>query len=132
MKIFFKAIRILLQCIESHATRYGRYVVPMLSISADFYIRVFVKVYTGANKCKQTTRYETFVFNPYHIFKPHVYDFSKLSMVYHCTGCDNFTLQPLGIMRLNEKNNQIKYGLPGVPSVKDKCEHCNGSHHVRY
>ncbi|KAI8433978.1 hypothetical protein MSG28_012129 [Choristoneura fumiferana] len=38
------ALRILLQCIESHANRYGRYTVPLLSVSADFYIRVFVKL----------------------------------------------------------------------------------------
>ncbi|KOB74411.1 tRNA (Guanine-N2-)-methyltransferase [Operophtera brumata] len=38
------ALRILLQCIESNANRYGRYIEPVLSISADFYIRVFVKV----------------------------------------------------------------------------------------
>nr|CAD7574525.1 unnamed protein product [Timema californicum] len=42
------ALRILLQCIESHANRYSRYIVPLLSVSADFYIRVFVKIYTSA------------------------------------------------------------------------------------
>lgn len=50
------ALRILLQCIESHANRYGRYIEPLLSISADFYIRVFVRVHNGAAKCKFTTR----------------------------------------------------------------------------
>lgn len=51
------ALRILLQCIESHANRYGRYIEPLLSISADFYIRVFVRVYNSPNMCKRTTRY---------------------------------------------------------------------------
>lgn len=50
------AVRILLQSIESHANRYGRYIVPLLSISADFYIRVFVRVYYGQHQCKFTTR----------------------------------------------------------------------------
>jgi tRNA (guanine26-N2/guanine27-N2)-dimethyltransferase len=50
------ALRILLQCIESHANRYGRYIVPLLSLSADFYIRVFVRVFTSAKICKQTLR----------------------------------------------------------------------------
>uniref|UniRef100_A0A0D6R1G2 tRNA (guanine(26)-N(2))-dimethyltransferase n=1 Tax=Araucaria cunninghamii TaxID=56994 RepID=A0A0D6R1G2_ARACU len=36
------ALRILLACIESHANRYKRYIVPVLSVSVDFYIRVFV------------------------------------------------------------------------------------------
>ncbi|KAL3273071.1 hypothetical protein HHI36_014526 [Cryptolaemus montrouzieri] len=105
------AVRILLQCIESHANRYSRYIVPLLSISADFYVRVFVRVYTGAHKCKFTT--------------------SKLSNVYHCTGCDSFTLQPLGILKnQGENTNPIKFGLPAVPSVPQKCEHCSGTQHM--
>lgn len=51
------ALRILLQCIDSHANRYGRYIEPILSVSADFYIRVFVKVYSGLQKCKASTRF---------------------------------------------------------------------------
>lgn len=50
------ALRILLQCIEAHANRYSRYIEPLLSISADFYIRVFVRVYNSASMCKRTTR----------------------------------------------------------------------------
>lgn len=50
------ALRILLQCIEAHANRYGRYIEPLLSISADFYIRVFVRIYSSPNMCKRTTR----------------------------------------------------------------------------
>ncbi|KAJ3644543.1 hypothetical protein Zmor_022268 [Zophobas morio] len=103
------ALRILLQCIESHANRYGRYIVPLLSLSADFYIRVFVRVFTSAKTCKQTL--------------------SKLSMVYHCTGCGSFQLQPLGTMRINEKNRQMKYGLPTKPPG-GSCEHCNHPYHL--
>ncbi|KAJ2949554.1 hypothetical protein O0L34_g15473 [Tuta absoluta] len=107
------ALRILLQCISSHANRYSRYIVPLLSISADFYIRVFVKVYTGAIHCKQTT--------------------SKLSMVYQCVGCDNITLQPLGGFKPNpsEKNpDQQKAYLPTVPPVGEHCDNCNQRHHL--
>ncbi|XP_074027535.1 tRNA (guanine(26)-N(2))-dimethyltransferase isoform X2 [Leptinotarsa decemlineata] len=105
------ALRILLQCIESHANRYGRYIVPLLSLSADFYVRVFVRVFSGAHKCKFTT--------------------SKLSQVYHCTGCGSFTLQPLGILKTNEKHkNQVKFAIPTGPPVSQKCEHCGHSHHM--
>ncbi|XP_075979726.1 tRNA methyltransferase 1 isoform X2 [Anticarsia gemmatalis] len=107
------ALRIMLQCIESHANRYSRYIVPLISISADFYIRVFVKVYSGAIHCKKTT--------------------SKLSMVYHCTGCDNMTLQPLGGFKPNptEKNpSQTKAYLPAAPPVGEFCGNCNQRHHV--
>ncbi|KAI3718964.1 hypothetical protein L6452_19849 [Arctium lappa] len=40
------ALRILLACIESHANRYKRYIVPVLSVQMDFYVRVFVRIYT--------------------------------------------------------------------------------------
>lgn len=107
-----QALRILLRCIESHATRYGRYIKPLLSISADFYIRVFVRVFTSPLECKKSS--------------------SKHSMVYQCTGCTTHTFQPLGILKTNpnEKNpNQFKYGLPVVPSISDRCEHCNSRYH---
>jgi hypothetical protein len=54
--IIMQALRIVLQCIESHANRYGRYIVPLLSISADFYVRVFVRMFSGPAMCKKTTR----------------------------------------------------------------------------
>jgi len=41
------ALRILLANLESHANRYKRHIVPMLSVSVDFYIRVFIRVYTS-------------------------------------------------------------------------------------
>ncbi|KAL0870326.1 hypothetical protein ABMA27_005343 [Loxostege sticticalis] len=105
------ALRILLQCIESHANRYSRYIVPLLSISADFYIRVFVKVYSGAVHCKKTT--------------------SKLGMVYHCKGCDNMTLQLLGGFKPNpteQRPDQEKAFLPAAPTVGTHCENCNQRH----
>ncbi|XP_050664762.1 probable tRNA (guanine(26)-N(2))-dimethyltransferase isoform X2 [Leptidea sinapis] len=107
------ALRILLQSIEHHANRYSRYIEPLLSISADFYIRVFVRVNTGAQQCKKTT--------------------SKLSMVYQCVGCDTITLQPLGATKPNpsERNpGQLKFCLPAAPSVGELCLHCNQRHRL--
>ncbi|GAQ82087.1 tRNA methyltransferase [Klebsormidium nitens] len=99
------ALRILLQCIESHANRYKRYIVPVLSLSVDFYIRVFVRIHTSPNIVKASP--------------------SKLSYVYQCVGCDSFYLQPLG--RVTQKNNQSRY-TPGVgPAVGQACENC-GKH----
>lgn len=40
------ALRILLACIESHAIRHKRYIVPVISVHMDFYIRVFVRIFT--------------------------------------------------------------------------------------
>jgi len=36
-------VRILLACIEQHANRYKRHITPLLSLSIDFYVRVFVR-----------------------------------------------------------------------------------------
>lgn len=108
-----QGLRILLRCIESHANRYGRYIKPLLSISVDFYIRVFVRVYTSARECKLSS--------------------SKQSMLYQCTGCSTLTLQPLGILKPNptESNpKQFKYCLPVVPAVNEHCEHCQHQYHV--
>ncbi|KAJ4707250.1 tRNA (guanine(26)-N(2))-dimethyltransferase [Melia azedarach] len=97
------ALRILLACIESHANRYKRYIVPVLSVQMDFYVRVFVRIYTSASAMKNTPL--------------------KLSYVYQCIGCDSFHLQPLGRTASN-KNNSVRY-LPGFgPVVPQACSDC--------
>ncbi|XP_027358004.1 probable tRNA (guanine(26)-N(2))-dimethyltransferase 2 isoform X1 [Abrus precatorius] len=96
------ALRIVLACIESHANRYKRYIVPVLSVQMDFYLRVFVRVYTSASAMKNTPL--------------------KLSYVYQCTGCDSFHLQPIG--RTISKNTSVRY-LPGYgPVVPQECSDC--------
>ncbi|EEF36431.1 N(2),N(2)-dimethylguanosine tRNA methyltransferase, putative [Ricinus communis] len=96
------ALRILLACIESHANRYKRYIIPVLSVRMDFYVRVFVRVYTSASAMKNTPL--------------------KLSYVYQCIGCDSFHLQPIG--RTISKNNSVRY-LPGFgPAVPQDCVDC--------
>ncbi|TKY50147.1 tRNA (guanine(26)-N(2))-dimethyltransferase 1 [Spatholobus suberectus] len=96
------ALRIVLACIESHANRYKRYIVPVLSVQMDFYLRVFVRIYTSASAMKNTPL--------------------KLSYVYQCTGCDSFHLQPIG--RTISKNTSVRY-LPGFgPVVPQECSDC--------
>ncbi|KAK6913390.1 tRNA methyltransferase, Trm1 [Dillenia turbinata] len=96
------ALRILLASIESHANRYKRYIVPVLSVQMDFYVRVFVRIYTSASAMKNTPL--------------------KLSYVYQCTGCDSFHLQPVG--RTVSKNTSVRY-LPGFgPVVPQECTDC--------
>ncbi|PSS33642.1 TRNA (guanine(26)-N(2))-dimethyltransferase [Actinidia chinensis var. chinensis] len=102
------ALRILLACIESHANRYKRYIVPVLSVQMDFYVRVFVRIFTSASAMKNTPL--------------------KLSYVYQCTGCDSFHLQPLG--RTVSKNNSIRY-LPGFgPVVPQECSDCGKKYNM--
>ena len=85
------ALRIVLQSIESHANRYGRYIVPLLSLSIDFYVRLFVRVYTGQKQCKKST--------------------SKLGHVYQCTGCETINTHPLGILIHDDTSNNIKVSI---------------------
>ncbi|XP_015118486.1 probable tRNA (guanine(26)-N(2))-dimethyltransferase isoform X1 [Diachasma alloeum] len=99
------ALRILLQHIAAHAGRYGRYIVPLLAVSVDFYIRVFVRIYTGQVKCKENT--------------------SNLGMVYQCTGCESIMIHPLGMKKLNGG-----YKLPMGPPVDQLCKFCQYKHHI--
>ncbi|KAG6398424.1 hypothetical protein SASPL_139884 [Salvia splendens] len=102
------ALRILLACIESHANRYKRYIVPVLSVKIDFYVRVFVRVFTSASAMKNTPL--------------------KLSYVYQCSGCDSFHLQPVG--RNVSKNTSVRY-LPGFgPAVAQECSDCGKKYHM--
>lgn len=102
------ALRILLACIESHANRYKRYIVPVLSVYMDFYVRVFVRVFTSASEIKNTPL--------------------KLSYVYQCAGCDSFHLQSLG--RTVTKNNSLKHA-PGIgPVVPQECSDCGKKFNV--
>ncbi|XP_077230244.1 tRNA (guanine(26)-N(2))-dimethyltransferase 2-like [Tasmannia lanceolata] len=96
------ALRILLASIESHANRYKRYIVPVLSVQMDFYIRVFVRIFTSASAMKNTPL--------------------KLSYVYQCVGCDSFHLQCLG--RTVTKNNSVRYAPGFGPAVPQECSDC--------
>ena len=103
------AVRIVLRTIDSHANRYSRYIVPVLSLSIDFYVRVFVKVYFGQSKVKQSL--------------------SKTSMVYHCSGCGSFKLQPMGLCTKTE-NGGVKYSSAAGPTVSPSCAHCGFTQHL--
>ena len=69
------ALRILLHSIDSTANKYKRYIVPWMSVSVDFYVRVFVRVYVSAAEVKNSCL--------------------KRAYVYQSTRCPSFYLQPL-------------------------------------
>src|SRR6218665_1192056 len=99
------AVRILLRSVESHANRYSRYIAPLLSISVDFYCRVFVRVFAGQRMVKDSA--------------------TKLSMVYHCNGCGSHSLQPL-VTKTPTRNDNFKYVVSTGPPVGPRCAHCGG------
>ncbi|KAF3515320.1 hypothetical protein F2Q69_00000660 [Brassica cretica] len=102
------ALRILLASIESHANRYKRYIVPVLSVQMDFYVRVFVRVYTSASAMKNTPL--------------------KLSYFYQCIGCDSFHLQSVG--RSLPKNKSVRYQAGVGPVVPQDCTHCGKKYNM--
>lgn len=95
------ALRILLASLEQHAARYKRYIKPVLSLSIDFYIRMFVRVYTSAAEVKNTA--------------------TRLGYVWQSTGCDSYHWQKVGRRAVKGGGNSIKYS-PGMgPAVPQQC-----------
>ncbi|KAF8071357.1 tRNA (guanine(26)-N(2))-dimethyltransferase 1 [Scenedesmus sp. PABB004] len=93
------AVRILLSCLDSHAARYKRYVVPLLSVHMDFYVRVFVRVFTSAGEVKASA--------------------SKRAYVWQSQGCDSWWLQPVGDQQ--QKGGGIKHTPGHGPVVPERC-----------
>uniref|UniRef100_A0A8C9SWQ1 tRNA (guanine(26)-N(2))-dimethyltransferase n=1 Tax=Scleropages formosus TaxID=113540 RepID=A0A8C9SWQ1_SCLFO len=102
------ALRIILHSLDQRAGVYQRYIEPLLSISADFYIRVFVRVRTGQAKAKHSA--------------------SKQALVYNCVGCGSFHLQRMGKRICQGKN--MKYTAATGPPVGPSCEHCGQRHQL--
>ncbi|XP_062891947.1 tRNA (guanine(26)-N(2))-dimethyltransferase [Mobula hypostoma] len=102
------ALRIILHALDLRANCYQRYIVPLLSVSADFYIRVFVQVFTGQAVVKASA--------------------SKQALVYNCVGCGSFHIQRMGKMIQNGKN--YKYTASSGPPVGGECEYCCQRHQL--
>lgn len=102
------ALRLLLFSMESHANRYKRYIKPLLSVSVDFYVRVFVQVFTSPSEVKRSA--------------------SKHCLVFHCVGCGTFHLQPMG--RRIEEGRSKKYPPALGPTVGLLCDQCSSKFHL--
>ena len=107
-------IRLLLNAIATSAARYGLAIEPLLSLSIDFYIRVFVKIRKSAQEVKFLA--------------------GKTMIVYGCdSGCGAWTTQPLA--RIKENINKIGtsyfgHSLAQAPSTNIACEHCGSKSHL--
>ena len=52
------ALRLVLHMINEMANRQQRYIEPLLSLTVDFYVRLFIRVHEGAKKCHESiTKY---------------------------------------------------------------------------
>lgn len=47
----------MLYTLQSSAARYKRYILPLLSCSIDFYVRLFVRVFTSPAMVKNCARF---------------------------------------------------------------------------
>ncbi|KAG0363250.1 RNA methyltransferase tRNA(m5U54)methyltransferase [Podila minutissima] len=103
------ALRLVLNTLSTSAARYKRHIVPLVSLSIDYYLRVFVRVYTSAAEVKLLG--------------------SKTSLAYVCSGCQSSYTRSLGKVTENAKGNK-KFGVNTGPPVNEKCEFCENRFHV--
>lgn len=52
-----KALRLVLHTLSTSASRYGRFIEPLLSLSIDFYVRIFIRVQTSPIEVKKSLVY---------------------------------------------------------------------------
>lgn len=52
----WQSLRLVLNAIATAAARYGRSITPLLSLSIDFYVRLFVRVRTSPIEVKNLAR----------------------------------------------------------------------------
>jgi len=96
------AIRGVLAAIESAANRYRRHIVPVLSFQTDFYLRVFVRVFTSPSMVKRSP--------------------NKIGHVYVCHGCEAMHVQRVG--KIHQKGSQVKYSAATAPPMDQFCAEC--------
>lgn len=100
------SLRILLNAIETTANRHKRYIVPWISLSVDFYVRVFVRVYISANEVKKSC--------------------TKRIMVYQSTQCPIYYMHPVGVVSKYDKNELPILYAPSHFNIPAKCELTGG------
>ncbi|NWJ09815.1 TRM1 dimethyltransferase, partial [Crypturellus undulatus] len=111
------ALRVVLHSLDLRANCHQRRVVPLLAVSADFYVRVFARVLAGQAQAKASA--------------------SKQALVYHCVGCGSHHLQRLGkATRHGDRCDRVpagwpfKYGAATGPPVGPTCEFCQQRHQL--
>jgi tRNA (guanine26-N2/guanine27-N2)-dimethyltransferase len=107
-------LRLILHSIATAAARYGISIEPLLSLSIDYYARVFVRLRRSPAEVKTLA--------------------GKNMIVYSCDdGCGSFKTQYLA--RSVYKDGKIgkmmtKVSPVQAPSSNTRCEHCNGKMHL--
>ncbi|KAB5595291.1 TRNA (guanine-N2-)-methyltransferase [Ceratobasidium theobromae] len=107
------ALRLVLHTLSTSASRYGRFITPLISLSIDFYVRMFVQVRSAPIEVKKA--------------------FSKSATYYVCTGCQSFHEQTIGrvVEKISEGNGSVNltYKAQSGPPVGQECEECGFKFH---
>ena len=108
-------LRLILHAIASSAARYGLAIEPLLSLSIDFYARVFVRIYKSPGDVKFLA--------------------GKTMVVYNCdSGCGAWTTQMLAKNKLmpnkSGKGHFWKHVFNMAPNTGGTCAHCGMKMHM--
>ncbi|KAK8179391.1 S-adenosyl-L-methionine-dependent methyltransferase [Phyllosticta citribraziliensis] len=106
-------LRLILHSIATTAAKYGIAIEPLLSLSIDFYARVFVRVKKSPADVKFLA--------------------GKSMLVYNCdSGCGAWTPQFIGKTSTvhGKKGPFYKYGMAQGPSAPTNCPHCGFKTHI--
>ncbi|GIX63261.1 tRNA (guanine(26)-N(2))-dimethyltransferase, putative [Babesia caballi] len=95
------SLRILLYTIATTAAKYQRVMEPLISCSADFYVRVFVRISNNTQQCKHLSE--------------------NCGVLLLCAQCDSFRILKLGEY---SEPKQRPTSLPG--DLCGTCEECGG------
>ncbi|KAG2157148.1 tRNA methyltransferase [Suillus clintonianus] len=111
------ALRLVLNTMSTSAGRYGRYIEPLLCLSIDFYVRLFVRIHSAPIEVKKAAR-----------------QVAKTAMYYICQGCQSFYEQPLGriVEKAHERSGNVNllFKTQSGPPVPQKCTECGSALHV--
>lgn len=107
-------LRLILNSLVMSAAKYGIAIEPLLSLSIDFYARVFVRVHRSPAQVK--------------------FNAGNTMLVYSCdSGCGAWSTQFIGATKskLDKKGNPMHHhGINKGPSASPQCEHCGSKTHL--
>jgi tRNA (guanine26-N2/guanine27-N2)-dimethyltransferase len=105
------ALRLVHGMIARTAAKYGVSIEPVLSLSIDFYVRVFIRVWHKPIKVKELM--------------------SSNEIISKCSGCYTGITQNMGKMSEPDVKGRRKYGLAKIqPGISEHCTFCGYTNHL--